>query len=217
MTQQFRPARRKITMYIVVGLVAAGMVTATAYAAKWFEGVWNGRPYPVAAPASTAQRLDAHTQAVYDALALPHPALDENWPGGGVEATGYSCHPVGLRHFFDNLSDTPPSEPQVVAVHDAWALKGVPLAEAVTAAERARVALTHQGWKVTENKHTSSDLVLRLTAPDSSDTVGIEAYPQDRLQVFAAADCARYPAGTPLDTASDPRLPAPQAPSALRY
>ncbi|WP_167150931.1 hypothetical protein [Streptomyces sp. MBT27] len=217
MTQQPHPARRKTTTYLVVGVVTAGLVTATAYAAQWFEGVWNGRPYPVAAPASTAQRLDARTQAVYDALALPHPVLDENWPGGGVEAEGSSCHPVGLRHFFDNLSDTPPSEPHVVDVHDDWALKGVPLAEAVTAAERARVALAHQGWKVTEYEHTSSDLVLRLTAPDSSDAVGIVAYPQDRLQVFAMAACSRYPADTPLDAAGDPRLPAPQAPSALRY
>ncbi|GHB29825.1 hypothetical protein GCM10010331_15230 [Streptomyces xanthochromogenes] len=217
MTQQPRPGRRKTTTYVAMGLVAAGALTATAYAAQWFEGVWNGRPYPVAAPASTAQRLDARTQAVYDALALPHGALDENWAGGGMDATGYSCHPVGLRHFFDNLSDTPPSEPHVVDVHDNWAVKGVALAEAVTAVERARVALTHQGWKVTEYEHTSSRLVLRLTAPDSSDAVGIEAYPEDRLQVFTTAECARYPEGTPLDSAGDPQLAAPQAPSTLRH
>ncbi|MFE4861200.1 hypothetical protein [Streptomyces sp. NPDC056670] len=67
------------------------------------------------------------------------------------------------------------------------------------------------------HEHTSSRLVLRLTASDSSDAVGIEAYPGDRLQVFATAECARYPEGTPLDRAGDPQLGAPQAPSTLRH
>ncbi|GAA2422615.1 hypothetical protein ACFPFX_17975 [Streptomyces mauvecolor] len=216
MTQQpLSTVRRKATMYAGLGSAVAGTVAGAVFAAQWFSGVWNGTPYPVAVPAATAQRLDERTQAVYDELGLSHATLDRDWPGG-MDAGGYDCHPVGLRHFFDNLRDTPTSEPQVVDVHNDWALKGVSLDEAVPALERVRAALTGRGWTVTEYRRTPSLLEMRLKAPGGSDRVTIESYPGNRLQVAASADCARYPAGTPLDSAGNPRLPSPQAPSVLR-
>ncbi|MEV6013619.1 hypothetical protein AB0M29_43610 [Streptomyces sp. NPDC051976] len=52
-----------------------------------------------------------------------------------------------------------------------------------------------------------ADLQLRLSAPDSADTVTVEAYNDGRLQISANAACARYPAGTPLTDLGRPALP----------
>lgn len=74
MNQRRSGLGRRRTILVVVSAagvaLAAGVVIVQA-----LERCWNGAPYPVAAPATTARRLDAHTQDVYDALGLPHAEL----------------------------------------------------------------------------------------------------------------------------------------------
>ncbi|MFG2777563.1 hypothetical protein ACGFY7_06820 [Streptomyces prunicolor] len=208
--------RRRLLVASAAVLALAGAVVGTVGVARWSERLWEGDPYPVADPAATAQRLDGHTQAVYDVLGLPHAQLDPDWPGGGSEADGYGCYYRGLKHWSEQLSDSPPSPPHVVDVSNEWALKGVSRDQAVSALRRVRKALTRQGWKVTAYENSRAWLRLALTLPDTDDTVSIQTYPRDRLQVSAYADCARYPSGTPVDDLDEPELPAQGAPAQLR-
>ncbi|MFF9277584.1 hypothetical protein [Streptomyces griseosporeus] len=169
--------------------------------------------YPLADPVATATRLDGYTQTAYDALGLTGAALDDAWPGGGLEAEGWNCY---SRDLGDQLSDSPPSEPGVVRVSDEWAVKGVSHARAVAALRRARGELAARGWKVTDFDDTPQRLRLRLKPPGSDDKVSVEEYPGGRLQVGAYADCARYPEGTALDAQGDPEVPEQRAPVQLR-
>ncbi|MGP4086058.1 hypothetical protein [Streptomyces sp. KR55] len=176
----------------------------------------EGEPYPVADPAVTASRLDDHTQAVYDALDLPDAELDTDWPGNGSEADGYGCYYRGLSHLSEQLSDSPPSVPGVVNVKNKWALKRVSHTQAVSALQRARKEPTRRGWEVTAYENSRHWLRLSLKPSDTDDAVSIVAYPRDRLQVTAYADCARYPQGTPLNDLDQPDLPPQVAPVQLR-
>lgn len=206
--------RRRLLVTSAAVLALAGTVVGMVGFARSFERLWEGDPYPVANPAATAQRLDGHTQAVYDALGLPHAQLDPDWPGGGSEVDG--CYYRGLKHWSEQLSDSPPSLPHVVGVSNEWALKRVSRDQAVSALRRVRKELTRQGWKVTAYENSRAWLSLTLTLPDTDDTVSIQTYPRDRLQVSAYADCARYPSGTPVNDLHEPELPAQGAPVQLR-
>ncbi|MFF4038691.1 hypothetical protein [Streptomyces sp. NPDC001816] len=211
MTQEHsrRGWRRKIVAASAMGLAVAGTVG--------FVRLWNGEPYPVADPATTATRLDGYTQAVYDALDLPNAELDTDRPGRGMEADGYGCSYSGLSHLSEQLSDSPPIPPGVVNVSDEWALKGVSRAQAVSALQRARKQLTRRGWEVTGYENSRIRLWLALKPSDSDDGVWIEAYPANRLEVAArTADCARYPSGTPLNSLDEPAMPPQVAPVQLR-
>lgn len=199
-------------MAVSVAGLALGMVAGV----WWCARLWDGVPYPVADPAATARQVDRHTQAVYDVLDLPQAELDTGWPGRGLDADGSSCYRRGLRHWGDQLSDSPPSEPHTVMVHDSWALTGVSPAQAESALKRARRALTQRGWTVTAYEHSRQRLRLTLTPPRTDITVVLEAYPGDRLQVAAHADCARYPSHTPLDNLDTPLVPPQKAPAPLR-
>ncbi|WP_433889009.1 hypothetical protein [Streptomyces sp. CA-111067] len=209
--QAFRGRRRAVCSVSAAGLA----LVATAFA-FWFEQQWKGRPYPVANPAATARRLDDHTQTIYDALGLPDAELATDWPGAGLTTDPYTCPRPGLRHLSDGLMDSPPSEPRTVKVNDDWALKDVTRAQAVPALQRARTELTRAGWRLTSYEDSTDRLQLSLRPPNAKDTVSVEAYPGDRLQITASTGCARYPAGTPMRYSDDPELPPQQAPAQLR-
>jgi hypothetical protein len=158
------------------------------------------------APAATARRLDARTQTVYDALGLPHAELADY--GTGLDADVDDCPRHGLRHLPDGLRDSRvPSEPHTAKISDDVALQGIPLAQAAPALQRVRDTLTQQRWKVVSPVPSLADLQLRLSAPDSADTVTVQAYDDGRLQISANAACARYPADTPLTDLGRPELP----------
>ncbi|MEV6013620.1 hypothetical protein AB0M29_43615 [Streptomyces sp. NPDC051976] len=125
MTQRRRGLGRRRTI-ILVAVPAAGLaLTAAVVIAHLLERIWNGHPYPVAAPAATARRLDARTQAVYDALGLPRTELADY--GTGWDADVDDCPRHGLRHLPDGLRDSGiPSEPQTVKISDRVALQGIP-------------------------------------------------------------------------------------------
>lgn len=202
--------RRAVRTLAAVGL-ALGAVTV----AWWFRQLWEGDPYPVADPAATARQLDQRTQAVYDALDLPQAQLATDWPGG-LKASGGACPYRGLRHWREQLSDSPPSEPRVVSVRGEWVLTGVSRTQAESALERVRRVMTRQGWNVTTYERSLQRLQLGLTPPGAANSIAVEAYDGDRLQVVAYAECARYPSGTPLGGAEEPLLPAQGAPAQLR-
>ncbi|MDX3642188.1 hypothetical protein [Streptomyces sp. MB09-02B] len=178
------------------------------------EPIWNGTPYPVADPRATADRLDGHTQTVYDALDLAEAELE---PGYGNDGNGYGCHYRGLRHLLKQLPSTPPSVPGVVDVSNEWALRGTSTAEAQAAVGRARKALTAQGWQVTRYDRIKDlfDLAMRPPGNDG-DAVRVSTYPQGLVVVSAYGACARYPSGTPVDSLGKPKLPAQRAPIQLR-
>ncbi|NVK80071.1 hypothetical protein [Streptomyces morookaense] len=211
MTERQHPLRR-----IAIAVSVAGLVSGMVAGAWWCARLWAGAPYPVADPAATARQVDSRTQVVYDVLGLPRAELDTTWPGRGLDADGSSCYRRGLRHWGDQLSDSPPSEPHTVMIYDTWALKGVSPAQAESALERARHALTQRGWTVTAYEHSRQRLRLTLTPPRTDITVRLEAYPGDRLQVAAHADCTRYPSHTPLGNRDVPLVPPQHAPAQLR-
>ncbi|WP_344961480.1 hypothetical protein, partial [Streptomyces thioluteus] len=185
--------RRKTLIVSTTGLVGVGALIAGVLAfVQWAEPFWEGEPYPVARPAATAERLDGHTQSVYDALGLRRARLDDKWPGQGLEAKGSACHRRGLQHRLDEFNDTPPSEPHVVDMRESWALKGVSRAQAKPALERVRQKLTRQGWKVTLSEDSQYGLQLSLKHPGTGDVLSMGTYPEDRLDVSAHAACARY-------------------------
>ncbi|BBC33808.1 hypothetical protein SGFS_051020 [Streptomyces graminofaciens] len=177
------------------------------------DRIWSGAPYPVADPAATAQRLDRHTQAVYDVLGLPNAELKS---GYGNDGNGYGCHYRGLRNLFKQLPSTPPSVPGVVDVSNEWAVKGNSTAEVQAALRRARKALNAQGWQVTRYSRIKDMIDLVVRPPGSVDSVRISTYPRGLLTVSAYAACARYPSGTLLDDLGMPKLPAQRAPTQLR-
>ncbi len=197
--------RPVITGAAAVGLTMLGIVG--------FLRLWDGKPYPVADPATTATRLDGHTQAMYDALDLPTAELGT---AGGFEADGYGCQYRGLKHLSEQLADSPGNPPGVVKVRAGWSLKGVSRAEAVSAMHRARRELTRRGWEVADYENSRFRLWLSMKPTDSGDRVTVEAYPAGRLDVEAhTEDCVRYPSGTPLDGPDEPTLPDPVAPVQL--
>ncbi|MFK0022523.1 hypothetical protein [Streptomyces sp. NPDC090798] len=202
---------------VLASVVACGGVVWLAQGvAPGLDRFLEGDPYPVADPAATAQRLDGHTQRVYDALRLFDVELVDNWPGGGVEADGSSCYYRGFSNLSKQLSDSPPSVPGVVDVDSEWALKGVSPAQAKAALRHAKGELVRQGWKVTSYEESKFWNELSMRPPGTDDTVSVEAYPGDRLGVRAYAECARYPSGTPMGAYGDPELPSQQAPLQLR-
>ncbi|TYC70529.1 hypothetical protein [Streptomyces sp. CB01881] len=209
---------RKAALYVTVGVIAVG---AVFLAGVKVIGAWTGTPFPSADPAATARRLDAQTQEVYDALALPGAALNPQWPGGGTEANIYDCHPRGLAHFVDNLADTQPREPGTAVISTEWALAGVTRPQALDALRRAKQALVGKGWTVTSHDEAVEDVTLRLAPPRDGDGVGhrvvVSLYPNGNLSVAAISECVRYPAGTRVTQEGAPYdLPDPVAPAQLR-
>ncbi|MFF2045449.1 hypothetical protein ACFVVX_34030 [Kitasatospora sp. NPDC058170] len=196
------------------------LVVALVLGGVWFNDLWRGQPFPTADPVAVAGRLDARTQAIYDGLQLPDAPLNPRWPMAGIEASIYDCHPRGLANFPDTLADSPPREPGTAAVHESWALAGVTHAQAADATARARRTLEAAGWKTVSYKVSGGDVALRLEAPGTKDKVAVRAgvvlYPNGNLEVFAAAECVRYPKSAAVDDEGRPDLPDPSAPTQLR-
>ncbi|MFD9859244.1 hypothetical protein [Streptomyces alboflavus] len=212
-------SRRKAVRATSAGLAGLGIAAALAGfigLARWFEGVWVGDPYPVADPAATSRTLDERSQAVYDALALPDARLDTERSGVRAYTATYTCDRRGLRTWSDVLDPAPPSEPGVVSVSYDWTLRDVPRARAVTALKDARKELTRQGWRVTEHRDDRYRLELSMRPPKAGSSIAVTAYPGDRLEVSAYGECARYPAGTAMDSDGDPELADMRAPVQLR-
>ncbi|MFB7470033.1 hypothetical protein [Kitasatospora sp. NPDC056184] len=213
-SQKWRAARFGAAGVLVVG----GMFLAGLKAID----LWRGETFPVADPVAVAQRLDAQTQTIYDALQLPQARLDPDWPGGGIEATIDNCHPRGLGNLSSVLSDSPPNEPGTAAVNESWALEGVPATVAAEAMARAERTLTAAGWKaVSYAGAEAGDASLKLTPPAADDGVvvraGVVAFPSGALEVYATTECLRYPDGTEADREGRPYVPGrPDAPSQLR-
>jgi hypothetical protein len=211
----FGGRRRAINVLaaVLAGVVACGGVV---WVAQGLDRFLEGDPYLVVDLAATAQRLDSHTQQVYDALRLFDAELAGNWPGGGVKADGSSCYHRGFSNLSKQLSDSPPSVPGVVDVDSEWALEGVSPTQAKAALRRAKGELVRQGWKVTSYEERRFRNELSMRPPGTDGTVSVEAYPGDRLMVRAYAECAHYPSGTPMGAYGAPELPSQQAPLQLR-
>lgn len=209
-----RPGRRRAR--VIAAAVVIATVAGFVGLLPWAERVWSGQPYPVADPAVTAKQLDRQTQDVYDALSLPHAALDTTL-SGRLAADPYSCGRRGLAHWTDDLYHSPPSEPHTAAVSADWTLMGVPRNQAVAAMQSARRQLGRRGWKAVSYEDSGDELRLQLKPANGDDLVTIEANPGGRLSVDAYADCARYPADTRVNALDEPSLPAQEAPTQLRH
>ena len=209
----------KAVRFALGGLAA---IAALVFAGVKFAELWTGAPFPVADPATTARHLDARTQVVYDALALPAGATLDSRQYQGIRADIYDCHERGLAHAPDNMLDTAPNEPRTAAVSASWLLTGIPRPEGVEAIQRARNTLTGQGWTEILYDESHGDVRLKLkpptTGPDSvPDTVYIDFHGNGLFEVAANAECARYRNDTPVDTEGKPQnLPRPTAPAQLR-
>ncbi|MFB7616308.1 hypothetical protein [Kitasatospora sp. NPDC056181] len=204
---------RKAALFVTVGVIAVG---AVFLAGVKVIGVWTGTPFPSADPAATARRLDAQTQEVYDALALPGAGLERNL-GRGIHADVYDCHPRGLAGF----TDSPSPEPGTALIRAEWALTGVARPQALDALQRAKQSLVGKGWTVTSHDEGVKDATLRLEPPRGADGVGhrvvVGLHPDGSLSVAAASECFRYPAGTRVNQEGAPYdLPDPVAPAQLR-
>ncbi|MGW4895048.1 hypothetical protein ACWEQL_22670 [Kitasatospora sp. NPDC004240] len=217
MTQSSRRSvrARKARAWTAGAVVVAAAAGFGAYrvAERWHD------PYPVAHPVATAQRLDARTQAVYDALALPQARLDSEGPRKVLYSGVNDCHPRGLAYAFD-LRAQPPGEERTVTINESWALAGVGRPQALEAMQRARRTLTAAGWSVTSFADNEVELTLRMTppatAPGVSEKIVVTHTPGDRLAVSAHAGCAKMPDNVGTNQWGEPALPTPTAPAQLR-
>jgi hypothetical protein len=196
-----RRAARALAVFVVAGAVVFGGVKVT--------GAWEGEPFPVADPAGTAEHLNDHTMAVYDALGVPDGLVLDLGDSLGVKADIYDCHRRGLAHVLDDLEDTAPHEPRTAAISAGFTLTGLTHPQAAEAMERARRALIGQGWTVS-SRERPDNIQLKLTPPNTgpggvSDNVFADFYdPSGFLTIEAHAECARYLDETPVDIEGKP-------------
>ncbi|WBP92121.1 hypothetical protein [Kitasatospora cathayae] len=209
-----RRAARALAVLAVAGAVMLGGVKVT--------GVWEGAPFPVADPAATAEHLNSQTLAVYDSLDVPNGLVLNLSNSLGIKADIYDCHGRGLSHFLDNLEDTAPYEPRTAAISAGLTVTGLKHPQAAEALERARGALTAQGWTV-ESQAAPDHIQLKLKPPSTgpngvSDTVFVDFYdPSGFFTIEAHAECARYLEGTLVDFEGKPEhLPFLSVPDRVR-
>ncbi|MFJ9844064.1 hypothetical protein ACIRYZ_27100 [Kitasatospora sp. NPDC101155] len=219
-TKDGRGHRKAVAVVTAAGMLALGAVGYDAVVE--LQDAWAGRPYPVADPAAVAKHLDARTQTVYGALALPPgAALDrEPWAGDGITARVYDvCRPRGISHLLENMSDRGADEPRTATLDAGFILTGITPPQAQEALRRARQTLTGQGWTETAADDTRVTLKPPSTGPGSlAETVTVGFSPErGTLAVAAGTECARYPDDTPVDWDGKPTdLPSPTAPAQLR-
>ncbi len=219
-----RTALRVTAVAGAAGTLALGAVGYTTYEAA--AQAWTGKPYPVADPAAVAKHLDARTQTVHDALALPPEAT----PAGvrhqddGITARIYGvCSARGLSHLLESMNDTGADQPRTAAIRAQFTLAGVARPQWEEAVGRARQTLTAQGWTVTSSDESAPVPSLTLkppaTGPGSlAETASLRFDPVDHtLAVAATTECARYPDDTPVDSEGRPAdLPTATAPTPSR-
>ncbi|MFF2143696.1 hypothetical protein [Kitasatospora sp. NPDC058190] len=213
------PSRRRKAAILLTGLALSATVVLGAVA---LGGAFEGKPYPVADPAATAEHLNDRVLAAYDALSLPEAPVLNPQRSLGVRADVYRCHRRGLGGFLDNLSDSPPPEPRTAAINAGFTVTGLTHPQAVDAALRARRTLTGRGWEVVSYEEFDG-LRLKLKPPNVgpgsvSGTVLVTYYDGSGfLEVSALAECVRYPSGTPVDSEGEPEhLPSLTLPAQVR-
>ncbi|MFJ9770561.1 hypothetical protein ACIRVF_04890 [Kitasatospora sp. NPDC101157] len=223
--------RRKAVRVGMITAAAGAMVLGTvgydaaATLAEALPRAWSGTPYPVADPAAVARHLDTRAQAVYDALALPPGAtLTSGSEGDGITARSYgACRARGLTHLLESMGDTGADQPRTAALGARFTLAGVGRPQWQQARQRARQALTDQGWTVAAVDGSAAAPGLTLTPPATGpgslvESVSISFDPvAGTLAVAAATECAHYPDSTPTGPLGEPTdLPAITAPTQLR-
>ncbi|MEV7601886.1 hypothetical protein AB0O91_31430 [Kitasatospora sp. NPDC089797] len=208
-----------------VAAVVLGVVGGSTAAGAW-AGVWDGEPYPVADPAVVAGHLDARTQSVYDALALPSGVTLASAPGAadGIRAWVYDvCRPRGLAHALERMSDRGADQPRTAVLGARFTLAGVTEDEWTQALGRARPALAAQGWAVGAAEDSGRGArwtpTPSATGPGAlAESVAVAFDPVGgTLTVAATAECASYPDSTPVTWEGAPAdLPTATAPKQLR-
>ncbi|MFJ8470981.1 hypothetical protein [Kitasatospora sp. NPDC094011] len=219
-----RTALRGAVLTAAVAAVVLGTVGGEAVAEGW-TGVWDGEPYPVADPAAVAAHLDARTQSVYDALALPPGVTLAAEPGAddGITARIYGvCRPRGLAHALENLNDGGADQPRTAVLGARFTLAGVGADQWTEALGRVRRTLAGQGWTVDAVDDSGRGPRLTLTPPATgpgalAETASVSFDPVDHILVVAArTECASYPDSTPADVLGMPiGLPTATAPKQL--
>lgn len=179
--------------------LSVAAVAVVAGAAAWLYPRWDGPPYPAVDPAVTARALDAQTQSVYDALAVPHAKLDQR-SEAGFSADLYECPRPGISHWLDELNDSPPSAPGTVRVSESWALAGLTVQQAGDAMRRAQKELAGRGWSVASFEDTPQEITLLLKQPRAdalpvADSVSVTFYPGGDLTVGAYSGLRTLPTG----------------------
>ncbi|WBP90606.1 hypothetical protein [Kitasatospora cathayae] len=216
-SQQITPRRKAAVLSTAAVLSAAVLLGAVG-----LGRAWEGDPFPVADPAATARHLNDRAVTAYDALALPQAPVLEPDVGTGIEARPSNCRRRGLAHFGGDLSDSPPLEPRTAVIAARFTLRGVTHQQAAEGVQRARQALTEQGWTVGSYQEFDG-FRLQLNPPDTapgsaSYAIGISYTDStDRLAVGASSECIRYPGGTSTDDDGRPAdLPSLSLPAQVR-
>ncbi|WP_158710441.1 hypothetical protein [Streptomyces flavochromogenes] len=172
-----RSRPRRVVRRLLYGLIAVGLVAAGHH-------LWNGAPYPEAAPDAVAGRLKAQAQRVYDEAALPRaPEVRSRVETG-------TCSYRGLR----SVAHIDRGRPDVRSFGLSWRVTDVPETTARAAQARTRLRLERDGWKlVSENV---SDLGFRFEHPGTGDKVDVDWYePTGTFALSAYAPCGKLPDG----------------------
>ncbi|MFE3503211.1 hypothetical protein [Kitasatospora sp. NPDC059160] len=226
-----RGGRRAVRVALVTTVAGAAVLGTVGYrgavtVAEEVPRVWSGEPYPVADPAAVAAHLDARTQAVYDALALPPGVALAPVPVGddGISAKVQGvCHARGLEHLLESMNDGGADQPRTAVLAARFTLAGVGATQGTEALGRARRTLTAQGWTVVSADESAPVPSLSLAPPADgpgalAEGASLRYDPVARtLTVGAGAECSRFTDGTAVDGAGQPTgLPTPTAPKQLR-
>ncbi|MFJ7248794.1 hypothetical protein ACIQWA_29780 [Kitasatospora sp. NPDC098652] len=226
-----RGGRKAVRVALLTTVAGAAVLGTVGYrgavtVAAEVPRVWSGEPYPVADPAAVATHLDARTQAVYDALALPPGVALTPAPVGddGITARVQGvCHARGLEHLLESMNDGGADQPRTAVLGAHFTLAGVSPTRWTEALGRARTTLTAQGWTVVSVDESAPVPSLSLAPPSDgpgslAEGASLRYDPVARtLTVGAGAECSRFTDGTAVDQAGEPTaLPTPTAPKQLR-
>ncbi|MFE7753063.1 hypothetical protein [Streptomyces sp. NPDC057428] len=175
-------------LYAVTGLVIVALSVAAVVAGNF---VWNGAPYPSAAPDAVAKRLKDRSDGVYDGFALP----EKHAAGSGRVDTG-ACYYRGLR----SIAHIDEARSDVRSFGLDWSVPDVPEATARAAQRRVRHRLVQQGWRLTHEGDragaTFRQLGFRFENPEGGDHVDVQWNDSTTtLFISVYAPCGQVPDG----------------------